>query len=297
MAAASRISLARTLARCRLARPRQLVVPGSVYSPATMSEALNVQELLHAELAGSGHHVVGHKIGCTTPIMQEYLGVPHPCAGAIYDTGLWRAETSGGASAASPMRIDTWARYRRLGLECEIAVVIGPEGLAAGEAAEAAARRVESVHVALELVDDRFENFEACKPGPTVWAADDFFHCGSCLGPAMEDVCPQHIDSLMGSMFVDGVCVGQGSGADIVQGHPLRALTWLAGSEVVDRMGGVIPPGWIVSLGSVTKTHWLGEKSKDGDSQADIRLVFGEASGGGDADSTKLKHELHLAIS
>ena len=34
--------------------------------------------------AGLGR-VVGHKIGCTTPVMQAFLGIPNPCAGDVFE--------------------------------------------------------------------------------------------------------------------------------------------------------------------------------------------------------------------
>ena len=55
-----------------------------------------------------------------------------------------------------------------------------------------------------------------------------------------------------------------------MSGHPLEALVWLANSEAAAAMGG-LPAGWIVSLGSVWRTHWLGRR--DGPSQASASAV------------------------
>ena len=55
---------------------------------------------------------------------------------------------------------------------------------------------------------------------------------------------------------MDGTCVGDGVGADIIAGDPLQALVWLANSEVAIAMGG-LQRGWVVSLGSVCQTHWV----------------------------------------
>lgn len=168
-----------------------------------------------------------------------------------FTTGCW---LNGGGGGGGPTRIDS-APYRRLGLECELAVVLG-QGLLPGRTDRAAAATaVGSVHPAVELVDDRYDNFGAGLPGPHVWIADDFFHCGSVLGPAM-DVPPDRLNRIAGQMTVNGESVGAGTGADIIDGHPLEALVWLANSAVAEEMGG-LPPGWIVSLGSVTKTHWV----------------------------------------
>jgi len=84
-------------------------------------------------------------------------------------------------------------------------------------------------------------------------------------------------------MHVNDRSVGEGVGSDIIEGHPLKALLWLANSEVGARMGG-LPPGWVVSLGSVTQTHWLEE------GETDIRLTFW------DPKKTAAKHELLVEI-
>ena len=70
------------------------------------------------------------------------------------------------------------------------------------------------------------------------------------------DVDPARLDRLSGAMLVDGACVGEGMGSDIIDGHPLEALRWLVASETARAMGG-LPSGWVVSLGSVCRTHWM----------------------------------------
>src|SRR5262249_9047207 len=48
--------------------------------PRDELEAYAVQEALHGLLAGSAlGPVTGHKIGCTTPVMQKFLGINNPC--------------------------------------------------------------------------------------------------------------------------------------------------------------------------------------------------------------------------
>jgi 2-keto-4-pentenoate hydratase len=270
-------SAARYLARCRLAESQQVVSANGALWPATVSEAYRTQAELHEILLQrGGHRVVGSKVGCTTPVMQAYLGVPHPCAGAIYDTSLW---ASNGAQCIEVPA----SRCMRLGLECEIAVRLG-EKIAPGELdLERAASAVESVSPAVELVDYRYEDFEARRPGVWAWVADDFFHAGSVLGPPMEGVEARALDALCGSMHVDGACVGEGMGADIIEGHPLRALCWLADSPVAHAMGG-LPAGWVVSLGSVCKTVWVRPAER-----THVRVDFSDNAGAGGSLELLLK--------
>ena len=58
-----------------------------------------------------------------------------------------------------------------------------------------------------------------------------------------------------GFMRINGELVGEGVGADIVAGHPLEALAWLANKRA--ETGDGVAKGEIVMLGSVVKTHWL----------------------------------------
>ena len=257
-------SAARYLAECRTA-PKQLCIhDGAVEWPNTVAAAYAEQALLHEMLWNAGHTVIGNKVGCTTPVMQKYLDVPHPCAGGIYDTGLWRQ------SSAEPVEVDV-SRFRRLGLECEIAVVLGAAMEPGVADLTAAARAVDTVHAAVEMVDDRYESFETRRPGVCAWIADDFFHAGSILGPPLA-ADPLGLDALSGAMWVDGACVGEGRGCDIVAGHPLEALVWLANSEMAAAMGG-LPRGWVVSLGSVCKTVWLDHQPTA--ARTEVRVAFG----------------------
>ena len=49
--------------------------------PATLDEAYAVQAVLSERLGETHGAVCGRKIGCTTPVMQRYLEIAHPCAG------------------------------------------------------------------------------------------------------------------------------------------------------------------------------------------------------------------------
>ena len=72
-------SAARFIADHRLARKR-LPPLEDAERPADEAQAYRVQDELHAILTGAGlGPVAGHKIGCTTKVMQEFLRIPNPC--------------------------------------------------------------------------------------------------------------------------------------------------------------------------------------------------------------------------
>ena len=64
-------------------------------------------------------------------------------------------------------------------------------------------------------------------------------------------------------MHINGVEVGSGYGRDIINGHPLEALVWLANKLAElrqpsdDESRPLLPAGHIVMLGSVVQTKWV----------------------------------------
>ncbi|WP_026868596.1 2-keto-4-pentenoate hydratase [Inquilinus limosus] len=209
--------------------------------PADLDAARRLQDAVHERLSADLGPRIGWKIGCTTPVMQRFLGIPEPCEGGIFRAN---AQTSPGRFPA--------AAHHRIGVECEIAVRIGrdlPPGEPDRAVLEAA---VESVLPAIEVVDDRYADFAAL--GAPTLLADDFFQAGCVLGPPLADWRDLDLAALSGRMLVDGVEAGQGHGRDVL-GHPLNALAWLAGT--LARRGQGLKAGEIVLLGSLVQTQWL----------------------------------------
>lgn len=221
-------------------------LPASV-APVNMTEAMNLQDALNRRLVADGFgSIVGTKIGCTTRIMQEYLGMEHPCTGAIFDSSLF-SETG----------VYEFNSFLHVGVECEIAVTLAESIPVSSEGytLESVSPAVASVHAAIEVVDDRYHDFENRIPNCYTWVADDFFGAGAVLGKPVTDWTNLDLPSLRGKMLIDGEEVGDGFGRDIINGHPLEALVWLANEQ--SRRGYEIPGGWVVMLGSVVQTKWL----------------------------------------
>jgi 2-keto-4-pentenoate hydratase len=206
--------------------------------PRDVDEAYAVQGALN-DVLGASDAQIGWKIGCTTPTMQEYLGIHEPAGGHI------RASTvqTGPGSVRH-------ADLCRPGVECELAVRLARD-LAPGADRPAAVAAIGSVIAAIEIVDDRYVDWRALD-APTL-TADDFFGAGCVLG--REDVAWRDLDlgRVSASMSVNGREIGAGVGADIL-GDPLAALVWLVSGPA--RAAG-LPAGSIVMLGSLVQTHWV----------------------------------------
>ncbi|MDE0048752.1 MAG: fumarylacetoacetate hydrolase family protein [Rhodospirillales bacterium] len=211
--------------------------------PATLEDAYALQAALNVRLAATHGAVCGRKIGCTTPVMQHYLEIAHPCAGALYENRTFEAPATVGHA-------DHW----RPGVECEIAVRLG-RSLPAADAPfdrEAIVGAVAACMAAIEIVDDRYEDFRALDT-PTL-IADDFFSAGAVLGPAVTAWQGIDLAAAGGTMAINGAAVGAGTGADVM-GHPFEALTWLANHAAAS--GRPLQAGDVVLTGSVVETKWV----------------------------------------
>ena len=72
-----------TLLKNRL-KPGCLPQLPAKYRPTSLTEAYDLQEALNVAITKAGLvQVVGHKVGCTSKVMQQYMGISHPCSGSI----------------------------------------------------------------------------------------------------------------------------------------------------------------------------------------------------------------------
>jgi 2-keto-4-pentenoate hydratase len=212
-------------------------------APQDEAEGYRIQDALHELLAADFGALVGYKIGCTSAVMQHYLGIPHPCGGGVFARGI---HASGVSLPAQ--------NFVRVGVECEIAVRLAHdlEPSQAPFTADAVAQAVEAYLPAIEIVDDRYADWQTL--GAPTLVADDFFAAGCVLGaPVARSAAPDLLD-IAGRAVINGVEDGRGTGADVL-GHPHHALAWLANHLAAG--GKALRGGQIVLTGSLVKTVWL----------------------------------------
>jgi 2-oxo-3-hexenedioate decarboxylase/2-keto-4-pentenoate hydratase len=211
--------------------------------PRSEVQAYLVQRALHAMLTPHFGPVVGHKIGCTTPVMQAFLKIPNPCAGGVYESTVHR----------SPARL-RHADFVRVGVECEIVVRLGEDLRASSgpHTRESVAHAVDACMPGMEIVDDRYVDYRAMDT-PTL-IADDFFDAGCVLGAPVTHWREVDLAAARGVTYINGAEVGRGRGSDVM-GHPLEALAWLANN--LARRGQSLKAGEFVFTGSVVETKWL----------------------------------------
>ncbi len=235
------------LAAQELTKQRATLTPTNLHfsvKPQDEDAGYRLQEEVRGLLTKAGLGTpVGHKIGCTTSVMQKFLGIQNPCAGIVFQN------TVGQNSIEIPAN-----GFIKLGIECEIGVYIKSDILPENRPYDAKKleANIGSVMVAMEIVDDRYLNYRQL--GVPTLIADNFFNCGCVLGERKKNWRNIKLDEVVGTTKINGNVVGTGLG-EAVMGHPLNALSWLANNRSMRGLG--IKKGEFVLLGSVVETKWL----------------------------------------
>jgi len=236
------LAAAQAIATARRNRTPLDALPAEI-APRDEADGYRIQRAVHDLLLPSDGALAGYKIGCTSNVMQDYLGIPHPCSGGVFARGMHDSGASFGH-----------ADFVRAGVECEIAVRLKRD-LSPSEFPFTTAwvtEAIEAYYPAIEIVDDRYAKWETL--GAPTLIADDFFAAGCVLGDKVARSDAPDLLEIVGRAIVNDTEAGHGTGADVL-GHPHHALAWLANHLAAEGKG--LFAGQIVLTGSLVKTIWL----------------------------------------
>ncbi|MGW5354444.1 2-keto-4-pentenoate hydratase [Streptomyces sp. NPDC004031] len=178
-----------------------------------VTAAYAVQQLLTRARLAAGEHVVGRKIGLTSPAVQAQLGVDQPDFGVLFDT--MRYEDGAAVPAAAVLQPRA---------EAEIAFVLGAD-LADGELSVDQVRAaVDHAVAAIEICGSRIAGWDISF-ADTV--ADNASGGAFVLGPDRLDLADFEPRDAVMTLEVDGEQVSAGTGTACL-GDPLLAVRWLA---------------------------------------------------------------------
>ncbi|GHB51889.1 putative hydratase/decarboxylase [Streptomyces viridiviolaceus] len=196
--------------------------------------AYAVQQRVTAARLARGARVVGHKIGLTSPAVQQQLGVDQPDFGVLLDDmGHTDGDTVPYASVLQPR------------IEAEIAFVLGAD-LAEGPLDPARVRAaVDHAVAALEICGSRVAGWDITL-SDTV--ADNASAGAFVLGRERRGLDEFEPRTAVMEMSVDGRTVSKGTGADCL-GDPLAALLWLA--RTARDLGDPLRAGHVVLSGAL----------------------------------------------
>jgi 2-keto-4-pentenoate hydratase len=204
-------------------------------APSTVDEAYAAQEALRELWTPLYGNLAGLKIATTTKVMQQLMGIDHPCGGMIYEK---RVHTS----PASIKRGD----YVNVVVECELAVRMARDlpKKASPYMREDVRAAVGSVMPAFELIEDRKAVYKECKAYTLI--ADNAWNGGIVLGAPVTVPADKELNGLKGKLDT-----GQEKREGLTD-DPMGALAWLA-TLAADR-NRPLQAGMVVITGSLIPT-------------------------------------------
>jgi 2-oxo-3-hexenedioate decarboxylase/2-keto-4-pentenoate hydratase len=215
------------------------------WRPASPTQAYAIQDAVHARRAAMGQALGGWKLGCTTPVMQDMLGIANPCAGGILASAIHTSP------AALPFR-----NFVGPMAECEVAIRLAGDVPArdGGHDFNSIGEFVGACHAAMEITEERYR--DRTERAAAEFIADDFFQKAIVLGPEVTEWRSVDLVAAHGTTTIAGEARGGGVGGDVM-GHPLNALAWLA--DHLATRGKHLKSGDIVLTGSVVIATPVGE--------------------------------------
>ncbi len=203
--------------------------------PASIADAYAAQEAYYRLAEPVYGAVGGAKIATTTKVMQQLMGINHPCGGAIFTRTIHR----------SPARLAT-ADFVNLRIESEIALQLGAD-LPASRARwtrETVAPAVAGAMPAFELIEDRNADYAHCEA--TSLIVENCWNGGVVIGTP-KAVPVAALVGIAGRLTIGGKTGGQGAAED-----PCATLAWLA-NHLAER-GRDLKAGMVVITGSLIPT-------------------------------------------
>ncbi len=205
-------------------------------TPPTISDAYRVQEALVPMWTPTRGAVAGLKIATTTKVMQQLMGIDHPCGGMIYANTIHH----------SPATLDR-SRFMHLVVECELAVRLSADLPARGHplTRDDVRAAISEVMPAFELIEDRNADYKSTAAMSLI--ADNAWNGGIVLGSPIAPSAGQALDKLAGTLSINGATAHTGLTDD-----PMGALAWVANLAI--ERGRPMTKGMVVITGSVIPT-------------------------------------------
>jgi 2-keto-4-pentenoate hydratase len=210
-------------------------IPAEI-APRSVDEAYAAQDVLVRILGEREGRIAGLKIATTTKVMQELMGIDHPCGGVIFERRVHR----------SPATIRL-ADYMNVVIECEVGLRLKTELPVGGApfSADSVRDAVGAVVPAFELVEDRKADYKQTNALSVI--AENCWNAGVVLGADAALAPGRSLKDIPGRLAINGQSAKEGRSDD-----PLATLAWVA--NLAASRGRAIAAGMVVITGSVIVT-------------------------------------------
>lgn len=201
-----------------------------------IDDAYAVQQIQEKALLARGEKIIGRKIGLTSLAMQKLLGVDSPDFGFMTDDARFIGNDDAHFNSKD---------FLQPRIEPELAFYLKEDLAGPGVTLEQAIDAIDTVHLAIEIVDSRIADWnihlvdtvaDNASYGAIAWSKEPI---------EMNDL-KEDLLNITCKLTVNGEVVGEGTGADVM-GHPAAPMQWLAntlGEQGVSlKKGQVVLPG------------------------------------------------------
>lgn len=233
---------ARYVDEAHRSRARYQNLPDAI-APRNFAEAYAAQEALCALWGPRLGPIAGRKIAVTTKVMQQLMGIDHPCGGMIFASRVH-------ASPATIRKSD----FVNVRIECELAVRLGrdlPKG-SAPLTREGVRTAVAEIMAAFELIEDRHADYKTSKALSLI--ADNAWNGGIVLGAGKPPPAGD-LNGISGRLRRNGKEELSGRTDD-----PMGALAWVA--NLAADANRPLKAGMVVITGSVVPTIDIGVRER-----------------------------------
>jgi len=205
------------------------------YPYMSFQDAFDIQWEIRRRKESRGHHIVGMKMGLTSWVKMEQMGVDHPCYGFLAD---YFSVPDGGEIKM--------AELIHPKVEAEIAFVTNKELKGPGITIADVLAATDFVLPAVEIIDSRYRDFKFDLKSVI---ADNSSSVRFIAGGQMTR--PDDIDlkNFGVVMEINGEVVATGAGAAVL-GHPAASVAKLA--NMLGERDEAIAPGTFIMTGGIT---------------------------------------------
>jgi 2-keto-4-pentenoate hydratase len=185
-----------------------------------------------------GERVIGYKVGCTSPAVQQQLRIGSPIFARVFDTGRFLS--------GHPL---SFSDFANLAVEGELAVRLGRDVPAFSGGGDECRAAIASAFPVIEL-----HHYVLRSPRPSLaeLIASGGMHAGFVL--AEHEAAGGLRDLASMSLWINDERVGQVSGADVTE-LAVRSLGWLA--DRLAEEGLTLARGQVVLTGSLLPLYTL----------------------------------------
>jgi 2-keto-4-pentenoate hydratase len=234
LTAATRDELAADLAQAE--RSRQPIAPLTSASPdIDVVDAYEIQLINIRQRIAEGARVVGHKVGLSSKVMQQMMGVDEPDYGHLLDDMQVFEDT--------PVKAGKYLFPR---VEVEVGFILSADLPGAECTEDDVLAATEALVPAIELIDTRIKDWQI-KICDTI--ADNASSAGFVLGAGRVRPADIDVKGIDAKLTRNGELIAEGR-SDAVLGNPVTAVAWL--SCKVESFGVRLKKGDIVLPGSCT---------------------------------------------